>query len=60
MAGRGKLVVYTSKKICLTSEEKAELESKLSKEALKRHRDEKCGGIDERGNYTRLHDRGSL
>ena len=49
--------VYSSKKIILTEKEIAELEYKLNKEMEKRKRDEKCGGIDELGNYTRLHDR---
>lgn len=55
MGRRNKLIVYSSKKIVLTEQEKEELERKLAKEVEKRKRDSMCGGIDELGNYTRLH-----
>lgn len=57
LSKRKKLIVYSSKKIVLTEQEKAEYERKLNKEMEKRKRDSMCGGIDGLGNYTRLHDR---
>lgn len=57
MGKRNRLIVYSSKKIVLTEQEKEEHERRLAIEMEKRMRDSKCGGIDERGNYTRLHDR---
>ncbi|MCH5340827.1 MAG: hypothetical protein J1E01_05130 [Acetatifactor sp.] len=57
MGKRNRLIVYSSKKITLTEQEKEELEYRLAREMEKRKRDSMCGGIDERGNYTRLHDR---
>ena len=57
MAKKNKVKVYSSKKIVLSEEEKGEYERKLAKEREKYERDLKCGGIDERGNYTRLHSR---
>lgn len=51
------LRVYSSKKIVLTEQEKEELEQRIQKQVEKYERDLKCGGIDERGNFTRLHDR---
>ena len=57
MGKRNKLIVYSSKKITLTEQEKEEHEYRLAREMEKRRRDSICGGIDEQGNYTRLHDR---
>ena len=49
--------VYSFRKIVLTEQEKEELEQRIQKQVEKYGRDLKCGGIDERGNFTRLHDR---
>ena len=51
------LRVYSSRKIVLTEQEKEDLEKRIQKQVEKYERDLKCGGIDERGNFTRLHDR---
>ena len=50
-------IVYSSKKIVLTEQEKEEHEYRHAREMEKRKRDCMCGGIDELGNYTRLHSR---
>ena len=57
MGKRNRLIVYSSKKIMLTEQEKEEYERRLARQMEKQKRDSQCGGIDERGNYTRLHDR---
>lgn len=57
MGKRNRLIVYSSKKIVLTEQEKEEHEYRLAREMEKRKRDYMCGGIDELGNYTRLHSR---
>lgn len=51
------LRVYSSRKIVLTEQEKEDYEKRIQKQVEKYERDLKCGGIDERGNFTRLHDR---
>lgn len=55
--GRKRFRVYSSKKIVLTEQEKEDLDQRIRKQVEKYQRDLKCGGIDERGNFTRLHDR---
>lgn len=57
MGKRNKLIVYSSKKIVLTEQEKEEHDYRLTREMEKYKRDSMCGGIDELGNYTRLHSR---
>lgn len=57
MGKKNKLIVYSSKKIVLSEKEKEKHEYRLTKQMEKYKRDSQCGGIDERGNYTRLHDR---
>lgn len=57
MGKRNKLIVYSSKKIVLSEKEKEMHEYRLTKQMEKFKRDSQCGGIDEQGNYTRLHDR---
>lgn len=57
MGKKNKLIVYSSKKIVLSEKEKEMHEYRLTKHMEKYKRDSQCGGIDERGNYTRLHDR---
>ena len=37
--------------------EKEDYEKRIQKQVEKYERDLKCGGIDDRGNFTRLHDR---
>lgn len=54
---RKRLRVYSSSKIVLTEQEKEDYERRIQKQVEKYERDLKCGGIDERGNFTRLHDR---
>lgn len=41
----------------MTEQEKEDYEKRIQKQVEKYERDLKCGGIDERGNFTRLHDR---
>lgn len=53
----GKLKVYSSRKIIPTEQEKEYYNERIRKQVEKYERDLKCGGIDERGNFTRLHDR---
>ena len=57
MGKRNRLIVYSSKKIVQSEKEKEMYEYRLTKQMEKYKRDSQCGGIDERGNYTRLHDR---
>lgn len=51
------LIVYSSKKIVLSEQEKQDYEQRIQKQVEKYERDLKCGGIDCNGNFTRLHDR---
>ena len=51
------LRVYSSRRIVLTEQEKENLEKRIKKQVEKYERDLKCGGIDDKGNFTRLHDR---
>lgn len=57
---RKRLKVYNSKKIVLTEQEKEDYEKKIQKQVEKYQRDLKCGGIDENGNFIRLHDRNEI
>lgn len=54
------LRVYSSRKIVLTEQEKRDYEERIQKQVEKYQRDLKCGGIDEVGNFTRLHDRNEM
>lgn len=54
------LRVYSSRKIVLTEQEKRDYEERLQKQVEKYQRDLKCGGIDDVGNFTRLHDRNEM
>lgn len=53
------LIVYSSRKITLTEQERKDLDRKILEQAEKYKRDLSCGGIDEMGNFRRLHDRHS-
>lgn len=54
------LRVYSSRKIVLTEQEKRDYEERIQKQVEKYQRDLKCGGIDDVGNFTRLHDRNEM
>lgn len=57
---KNRLRVYSSRKIVLTEQEKRDYEERIQKQVEKYQRDLKCGGIDDVGNFTRLHDRNEM
>lgn len=55
-----RLHIYSSKKVVLSEQERQDYERRIQKQVEKYERDLKCGGIDDNGNFTRLHDRNEI